>query len=434
MVVLNREYLKEKFLQSESELTQCSEIDLRECEITSIEAHTFEGLRNVNKFILVKSRLETLDLSVFSGLASLKMLFLHENPVREIEKAGSASSLKNLTAVSFSMNCLVNLDERLFRGMSNLCELYLSLNKITSIPESTFAGLKNLGKLYLNYNEMKCIEPRWFLDLSRLTHLNLAANLFTDINPLWFQPLVSLRELELDRNQIENIQASSFPCFNRLIVATFQQTSPVSPAAVIKSLSQLSRVCLSKNKLAHVNDRLFLSFDHVQRLYLDGNRLSSLDADSFQRLIYLTVIDLSGNQLTAFHSSTFLGLVFLEQLWLNDNYLAHIRPRSFSDLASLEVLMLDNNKLEAIDDLALFSGLAASVQLITLHGNSKKFISYRHVKFNASEEKYGPGFLHSFPLINLDRARLTADFKHFLEFNFSKDLSDASNESDDEIF
>ncbi|XP_023270689.1 toll-like receptor 5 [Seriola lalandi dorsalis] len=108
---------------------------------------------------------------------SLEVLDLHDSSLQRIWTEGKCldlfDHLKNLIALSISLNSLTTLPEGIFRGLSSIIEMDLSSNYLTSLQRDVFPD--SLKRLDLSNNFLASPDPMTF---QSLLFLNLAGNWF----------------------------------------------------------------------------------------------------------------------------------------------------------------------------------------------------------------------------------------------------------------
>lgn len=138
-----------------------------------------------------------------------------------------------------------------------------------------------------------------------------------------------LENLHLRNNQIESIDASSWPFLY---------------------LVKLETLDLSHNKLTKI-DKLF-HFEYqpnkLRTLTLAYNEIEVIPADAFEELTFLTELDLTNNRLTDLTAEPFSNMTSLEILRLNNNHIKDLNG-AVNNLQNLKHLYLRGNAIENID-------------------------------------------------------------------------------------
>ncbi len=190
-------------------LTNLEGITLRNVNLRSIAAGTFQGLANLTRIEVQRNPLSRLVSGSFSGLNQLSILKLQDNEISTLE-SDVFTGLTNLLELNLYGNQISSIPASVFTGLTNLGVLYLDNNQISSIPPSVFTGLTNLGVLYLNNNQISSIPASVFTGLTSLQRLHLNNNQISSIPPSVFTGLTSLVELWLNNNQISSVERGTF--------------------------------------------------------------------------------------------------------------------------------------------------------------------------------------------------------------------------------
>ncbi|XP_023236565.1 relaxin receptor 1-like [Centruroides sculpturatus] len=151
-------------------LRNLRELDLRNCELKSLNSETFKPLKMLESLLLDGNQLEEFEQGIFKYLSKLKLLSLRRNRIKYI-KEEIFYGLHSLKALSLSWNELSQLDEDSFGNISSLINLDLENNNLISIKRNTFSQLINLQTLNLKKNKLKDLHSDTFIPLTSLTHI-----------------------------------------------------------------------------------------------------------------------------------------------------------------------------------------------------------------------------------------------------------------------
>lgn len=115
---------------------------------------------------------------------------------------------------------------------------------------------------------------------------------------------------------------------------------------------KLKYIDFSHNKIARINDRIFVEQNILQQLILSNNNLRVITNQSFFGLQKLSVLNMRRNLIENLNDYIFTTTSELEELNLEDNRINQISQNAFSGLRNLRVLYLDNNLLNGVPSAA----------------------------------------------------------------------------------
>ncbi|KAM7477948.1 hypothetical protein LguiA_026161 [Lonicera macranthoides] len=353
--------------------------------------------------------------SEISGLSKLVSLDLSRNNdfayyprFLKLEKPGLRGLVQNLTKLKELYLSHVDISSQVPESLGNLtslrslilrnCRLYgefptaifhlpnleilsaLDNENLTgSLPE--FNRNSPLKILALSYTNFSGVLPYSIGNLSSLSKLDLSACQFSSYLPDSLNNLTLLTNLFLDYNQ-----------FN-------------GPIPILESLSQLTTLSLSLNKLD--GGDLFWLGKLTKLTELDLIGLANLSGDipsSFANLTQLEIINLPDNQLAGEIPSWLTNLTEAIYIDLANNQFQGQIPSSFPQLKNLDSLSLANNKLSGTVEADIFLSLRKLTQL-QLSGN--RITLLHNNKTNDT--------LPRFSLLLLGHCNIT-EFPHFLRF------------------
>uniref|UniRef100_H2T5Z4 Toll like receptor 7 n=1 Tax=Takifugu rubripes TaxID=31033 RepID=H2T5Z4_TAKRU len=287
-------------------------------KITSLDAHSLAGLKNVTHF-------------------SLSRNCYRWNPCGKhvsIEK-DSFSSMSNLVFLDLSFNNLSQVPKGLPQSLQFL---KLDNNKIQNIYSDDFYGLQNLKELKLEGNCPRCenapfpcdtcqnisvrIHPNAFYNLTNLETLNLGGNSLKELNPSWFERLYKLKQL--------------FLAFNFLLKPITEQ------GAFLKYIPNIKKMDLSFNynlrsypKTINLSPE-FSNLAALQTLHLEGLVFQNIGPDTLRPLYQLknlSVLNLGTNFIIQADSSIFKKLSHLKMIYLGENRLYPIPEKNMPSLS-----------------------------------------------------------------------------------------------------
>lgn len=297
---------------------------------------------------------------------SVRILKLDTNKITSLD-AGSLDGLKNVIHFSLSKNCYrwnpcgkhVSIEKGSFSSMSKLVFLDLSFNNLSQVPKGLpqslqflkldnnkiqninsddFNGLQNLKELKLEGNCPRCenapfpcdtcqnisvrIHPKAFYSLTNLETLNLGGNSLKELNPSWFKKLNKLKQL--------------FLAFNFLLKPITKQ------GAFLKYIPNVQKMDLSFNyNLRSYPETITLSSEFsnlaaLQTLHLEGLVFQNIGPDTLRPLYQLknlSVLNLGTNFIIHADSSIFKNLSHLKMIYLGENRLYPIPEKRMPSLS-----------------------------------------------------------------------------------------------------
>ncbi|XP_077376573.1 leucine-rich repeat serine/threonine-protein kinase 1 [Festucalex cinctus] len=152
------------------------------------------------------------------------------------------------------------------------------------------------------------LELSWLLGVSsRITRLDLSQNHLSSLPSVLPWGLLRLRVLDLSGNRLTAlppIAASQEVICSRLREVDVRENQLSALPAGLLHLSELKKLCASKNRLSHLFDvppsTNWLGLRQLEDLDVSDNRLSALPADITHALKSLRLLDVSRNRLAAF--------------------------------------------------------------------------------------------------------------------------------------
>ncbi|XP_077385935.1 fibromodulin a [Festucalex cinctus] len=272
---------------------------------------------------------------------------------------------------------------------SRIKYLYLQNNAITAIPDSALVNASNLVWLMMHYNQLTSggISEKAFSTLERLERFYLQHNNLTSIPRNLPR---TLRDLRINHNNIEKVTPSDLQGMDNLTILHLHDNAITDMGASLKSLTSLTLLDVSANKLTKVPEALP---EQLHQLYLDSNSIASLPEGFLAAFTQLQYLRLAHNQLTdtGLPSNIFnvtglveLDLSFnhleriplvsiaLQHLYLQANHIKEFTLGSFcnvvgvTNFSKLETLRLEGNEISQEDipsDSALCLRLASSIDV-----------------------------------------------------------------------
>ncbi|MCP9260122.1 Leucine Rich Repeat family protein [Dirofilaria immitis] len=256
----------------------------------------------------------------------------------------------NIVALSIIQSSVVFINQDAFKH-HNIQILDLSNNHIATINVNAFRGLENkLYQLIMNQNSLTSI-PSWSMTyLYQLRYLHLVHNMISEIKSNTFDEtqLKNLHYLHLDYNQIPYLALRELRQLRTLDLESNNITEVTSNSEV-KFISEID-LKLSNNRIRHINDSAFDSFQKFGRLDLSYNQISTISGAAFNSITQMRQIDLSYNQIVHIPAGTFKNMAkSLKWMNIEENQL-HQLPNALQPLRTLEILNLNGNKLTVLDN------------------------------------------------------------------------------------
>ncbi|XP_071441612.1 toll-like receptor 2 [Hetaerina americana] len=305
-------------------MNRLQELDLRHCNIKSIETASFQNLPNIRTLLLSNNRI-TKVAGIFTGLQSLQQLDFSHN-LGAISSEGVINEQKNNIKENLRIHP-EEFSEPIFPP--SLLSLDMSYTEIQDIGKLTFKGLSNLQSLSICYSKLSNIfnKSQPFKDLKQLKTLDMSGNpwLETKFSSWIFNGLNSLQSLYLDSISNGRKYGYDFKLFS-----TPNSDSPFHDLLDLRLLS------MEHNYIHTINESIFLPLIKLEVLYLSNNHLISWD-------------------LPLFHSNK-----NLQKLTLHQNQISYISDSMLEDFRNLSVISLYGNPILCHCNVWKFALLAKS--------------------------------------------------------------------------
>ena len=327
--------------------------------LTSIDGFAFQNkLQHLQRLEIIGSSLINIPVQSLIHLKSLQKLYIKESKVTTVYSK-SFEQLHNLTDLDLSYNKITTLEKDAFQGIDDQLQLLdltfgeLNPESMTALSSKTWSKLEQLTLSY--NNKLESMPEQVFKSMPKLQYLNLVHINLRQITKDLFTGLKSLHTLDLSWNKIEAIDAGAFehmptlhelklnrqfgptppPSFTMQISSEAFQGSgtsiailnllytPILPEQfwnVIKTLTNLQTLKLSKTGLSTIPDFGFIHNTKLQEIELEYNDIQTLTSDSFtgptdslQRVL------LNSNNISSISSCVFKNHVKLESVCLAQN-------------------------------------------------------------------------------------------------------------------
>ncbi|TKC38471.1 hypothetical protein EI555_004662, partial [Monodon monoceros] len=231
-----------------------------------------------------------------------------------------------------------------FSGLYSLRHLWLDDNALTEIPVQAFRSLSALQAMTLALNKIQHIPDYAFRNLSSLVVLDLNYNNLDEF-PTAIRTLSNLKELGFHSNNIKSIPEKAFVGNPSLITMSLNGASQITEFPDLTGTASLESLTLTGAQISSLPQTVCDQLPNLQVLDLSYNLLE--DLPSFSVCRKLQKIDLRHNEMCEIRANTFQQLFSLRSLNLAWNKIAIIHPNAFSTLPSLRKLDLSSNRLSS---------------------------------------------------------------------------------------
>ena len=248
-----------------ADLASIRVVNLFDTEISSLQAHEFNGLTGLTRLSLSHNNLSELPEGIFNGLINLEVLYLGDNDLNSLPE-GVFGGLDSLKLLDLSSNNLSTLPDSIFHELGSLMRLYLQINALSTLPDETFSGLHALERLWLQNNALSTLPKGLFHGLNALEALLLYRNSLKELPPGIFSGLGNLRQLQLHRNSLTAL-----------------------PEEIFQDLVSLNELLLISNPVNELPERVFSGLTNLNFLWLPGS------SDELPKGIFDDVLDTLGD-------------------------------------------------------------------------------------------------------------------------------------------
>ncbi|XP_050977056.1 toll-like receptor 8b [Labeo rohita] len=377
------------------------------------------GLRNLSVLNLGVNFVQHVNLSVFRNFRNLSLISLIDNrltftnPFRR-EECGSnilsddnegnhregpyihtneqfrhyppftkAECLATGAVLDLSRNNIYHVNPSIFTGAENIACLNLSSNFIVSYFNGTeFAHFPKLKYLDLSHNRVYMRSDSALNELNELEVLDLSHNKhYFEVagvrNSLAFmENLPFLKVLNLSWNEINSLTNKTLKSdslkelqfqANRLDIMWKKNRGF---KGLFKSLTNLTQLDISLNKLSEIPDDIFSYFPRTLKyLSLSRNTLANFEWDQLKYLPQLETLDLSKNRLSKVARKLSQHTTSLKVLDLSHNLIFKLHHSFLKDVKSLQILSLAFNRLQHISDASFQTGNDHYLRMLNLQRN-----------------------------------------------------------------
>ncbi|XP_059901377.1 transforming growth factor beta activator LRRC33 isoform X1 [Gadus macrocephalus] len=257
-------------------------LDLRNNQVEHLPQGFISQMQSLTRLQMQTNCLKTLNLTSEGFSGSLYELDVSNNRLSEVmAEKGTLAALGNLTYLNMSLNSLRWLPSGLFSSVESLRSVDLSYNSMGICPSETrgedegspsdcvvWRNMASLRQLYLRGCGIQGMPPSLFAGM-RLTHLDLSDNPGlrvetgalraltgtlqhmglgkTDMKSVDFSPFHSLRYLNISRNSLTQLPMSLLNLDLRMLDASENNLSTISPGDAALLAPKLRTVFLAGN-------------------------------------------------------------------------------------------------------------------------------------------------------------------------------------------
>ncbi|XP_051522877.1 relaxin receptor 2 isoform X2 [Myxocyprinus asiaticus] len=232
---------------------------LSQNRISSLKAGIFSDLSSLEWLILDENKISSLRQKTFEGLKSLFFLSLLNNSVEQFPKTSICIEMPRLNWLEMEGNRISSLWASSFKNCSSLTVLALRRNHIETIEDGTFADMHRLIDLDVSVNQIKDLPPSLFQSLQNLKQLNISNNLLAHIYSNQFDSLVNLQSLSMEEVEIPNISIRMFRPLTNLTHIYFKRFEFCGYSPNVRSCKpNTDGISSFENLLANIILRVFV--------------------------------------------------------------------------------------------------------------------------------------------------------------------------------
>lgn len=351
-----------------------SRLELRDCDIGTIEYRAFIDLYNLNYLSLHNNQLKSVTSEALEGLTNLRHLDLSRNHIYRItnEVFDILPRLYSLDISENNMNCFGV--EHMARKVPHLYSL-----KVSGNPWSCLCGSKLISFLDsrgISYNRETLFNDDCYITgmpMIPSTTAVITLKTTTTTEP----PSIGIYE--------ESIKGS---CTKILDSAEPRYRCVGGNLSLLKSIPHNAvAIEFHEGHLSHLPAGSLYNFRKLQELVIRNSDLRTIEPGAFRGLDSLERLTIQDNPLTSIEAEWF-NIEHLERLDLRGNSIRYIAPGAFHYLHKLVYLNLEGNDLQCI-----FTSDLQSMQhlyIVEFAGNPLKwrcrmdleqFLETRKIKF-----------------------------------------------------
>lgn len=184
-----------------------------------------------------------------------------------------------------------------------------------------------------------------------------------------------LRILNLSGNFLEVLENGVFDNLDLTVLDLSENWIDVLNDDVFATLSNLTELRLSNNRLSQWNSNWYLK-TYPKTIKFSGNSLKMLPSNAFGNISYIKTLDLSHNRIKNIHSEAFNGITRIGTVSLEHNQIKYLSNTLFKTVVNINTLKLNNNKINNIDN----NFLGVEINHLDLENNDLKCISKKFLR------------------------------------------------------
>ncbi|KAL6433204.1 hypothetical protein ACFW04_006432 [Cataglyphis niger] len=312
-----------------------SRLELRDCDIETIEYRAFIDLYNLNYLSLHSNQLKLITSEALEGLTNLRHLDLSRNHIYRINNDvfDILPRLYTLDVSENNMNCFGI--EHMARKAPHLYSLKVSSNPWTCLCGSKLASFLDSRRIPYNRETLFDAGDDCYATGVPVTPATTAVT--TSKSTTTEPPSKGLYD--------ERIQGS---CTRILDSAKPRYRCVGGNLSLLKSLPyETVAIEFLEGHLPHLPAGSLYQFSKLQELVIRNCGLKTIEPGAFRGLDSLEQLTIQNNTLTSIEAECF-NLERLERLDLRGNLIHYIAPGAFHHLPRLSYLNLEGNDLQCI--------------------------------------------------------------------------------------
>lgn len=335
-----------------------SRLELRDCNIDSIEHRAFVDLYNLEHLSLHSNHLESVTSEALEGLANLRYLDLSRNHIYRItnDAIDVLPRLRSLDVSENYMNCIGV--EHMARKMPHLFVLRVSGNPWSCLCGTKLANFLDSRRIPYNRESLLDMNDDCYITgVPPVTHPTTVIT--TPRTTTTEPPSVPVRN-ESAEGQCTVQQDRSGPRYHciggnlpllkgiprdAVIIEFYEGHLPHLPADSLYGFPNLQEITIRNCGLRTIETGAFRGLDSLERLAIQHNSLTSIEEDWFN-IKSLERLDLRGNSIRTIAPGAFRHLHKLVYLNLEGNDLQCIFSSDLNDMPDLYVVEFAGNPLK----------------------------------------------------------------------------------------
>ncbi|WP_158600303.1 leucine-rich repeat domain-containing protein [Fibrisoma montanum] len=278
------------------------------------------------------------DAETVRGLKGLTELAFQNAQVDTTTFEAAVNKLTGLVKLEISNS--QSLQRLALSGLKSLKILGLYQNPVLTVDAATLAHLPNLEQLYIQ--NAQSVDLSTLCSASRLHVLNIGGNGTAIRLPDCLGTLTQLNELRLENIKLDRLPAS-IGSLRQLQKLNLTNCSLDSLPATMGQLASLQDLLVMGNRLRQMP--FITNLKELRQLNVSGNQLTSLP-DAIDRLTQLSTLNVDQNQLTQLPAGI-TRLSRLRSLVISGNQIRNL-PDDLGKLRKLQTLSIGSNQLTVL--------------------------------------------------------------------------------------